>query len=110
MRVLLIDCDDEDFSRGIADAICLLGFDVDITSGSGLAVQKLRKRVPQYDVALVIGKAAADADVKAVRELIHACNRFGNGDSPCFLFVSRSKGDPQIRLRIEQLGVRYVRV
>lgn len=109
-RVLLIDCDDEDFSRSIGDAICSLGFDADLTSSPGLALQKLRTNLPMYDFALVIGKASTDADLRMVRELVHACHRFGHGSAPCFLFASRSTGDPRVRLQIEQLGVRYVRL
>jgi len=109
-RLLLLHFVHEPASQELANAIRAFRFEVDIASTPGLALQKVRQGNAAFDLVLLIGRAEAEGDLKAIRELVLTYRRLNHCAIPSFLFVSCTKLDPQLRLRIERMGVRYVRI
>jgi len=108
-RVLLID-------RSRENAVTLKtvlhhhGFEVHIEDRRWLAVQELRQPVPLWEFVVVVAGASSETDLAFLRELIAASQQFQQSGLPEFVFATRSRCTPAVRMRIVRLGARYVRL
>jgi ActR/RegA family two-component response regulator len=107
-RLLLIDHDRTHAER-LAARLRQRGLVVMIAEGIEEAAHRLDQRIPAYDLVVVIAAGLPDAWLGMLRNLVRASRQHSTGPRPFFLFVSQSKCNPRIRLRIERLGARYVR-
>ena len=107
-RLLLIDQDCTHAER-VATRLRHRGLAVMIAEGTEEAAYSLSHRVPAYELVVVIASGLPDAWLTTLRKLVRASRQQWTGPGPSFRFASKLKCAPQIRLRIERLGARYVR-
>ena len=107
-RLLLID-HNASHAEHLAARLRQSGLAVMITERIEEAARSLNQRIPPYELVVVIASGLPDEWVEILRKLVRASRQRCTGPHPFFLFVSRLKCNPHMRLRIERLGVRYVR-
>jgi len=106
-RVLLID-EDSNHATRLAHRLRECGLVVTMARSAAEAAGQLEQPLPVYDVAVVVAAAASEQSVSILRLFVQASIQLSLGRGPLFLFASRQKCSPQLRLRIEHLGARYV--
>lgn len=107
-RLLLIDQDAIHAER-LASYLRERGLVVLITESTEEAALRLQQRVPSYELVVVVALEMSEQWLGILRKLMQACRQFSVCHGPLFLFASRRKCAPYLRLRIERLGARYVR-
>ena len=108
-RVLLIDRSGED-AQGLKTAMLRRGFDVRIEDQRWRATQVLRQPLPACEFVVIVAGSIPENDVALLQELIAATQQLHQSDNPEFLFIACGRHPPTLRLRIGELGARYVRL
>jgi CheY-like chemotaxis protein len=105
-RALLVD---QDANHAERLALCLRqhGLTVSIADSVPEAARRLRQRIPTCDLVLVAASGMQDQWPEALCVLVRASRQLCMSLGPLFLFASRQKCYPRLRLRIERLGARY---
>jgi response regulator RpfG family c-di-GMP phosphodiesterase len=107
-RLLLIDQDATHTER-LATCLRQRGLAVLIAESIDEAAWKLQQRVPSCELVVVVASEMSELWPGILRKLTRACRPSSMCQGPLFLFVARRKCSPNLRLRIERLGARYVR-
>lgn len=107
-RLLLID-QDEIHAERLATFLRRRRLVVTTTASIDEAVSGLRRRIPFYELVVVVASRSPEQWLAILRRLKRACRLSYFFHRPLFLFVSKRKCNPHMRLRIERLGARYVR-
>jgi ActR/RegA family two-component response regulator len=71
------------------------------------AMCSLRRKLPAYEIVVLVAPGKAEQGLAILRKLKHACRQTWLFHRPLFLFVSGQKCNPHLRLRIERMGARY---
>ena len=108
-RVLLIGTSREN-TVPLRTALHHRGFEVHIEDQRWMAVQALRQPVPLWEFVVVVAGANSETDLAFLRELIAASQQFQQSGLPEFVFATRSRCTPAVRMHIVRLGARYVRL
>lgn len=106
-RVLLVD-QDANHAEHLAMRLRQHGLAVVIVLSIAAAVQQLEQRIPAFEV-VILAAEAPDRGIRALATLIASSRQSLFTSGPSFLFASRQRCSPQVRLRIERLGARHVR-
>jgi len=107
-RLLLIDQNPLRAER-LTEYLRRRSLDVTTTASIEEAVDELQRRTLSYELVFVIASGLPEHWLAVLKRLKRACRRSVLFHRPLFLFVSNRKCNPQLRLRIERMGVRYVR-
>lgn len=107
-RLLLIDQDAIHAGR-LATCLRERGLAVVIAQSIEEAARRLQQRVPSCELVVVVASEMLEQWPGILRKLVRACRQLAMCQGPLFLFVARRKCSPHFTLRIERLGVRYVR-
>ena len=107
-RLLLID-QNEIHAERLAMFLRRRGLVVTTTASIEEAERGLHRRIPSYELVVMIAAGSPEPWLTILRRLKKACTPSYLFHRPLFLFVSKHKCNPHMRLRIERLGARYVR-
>jgi ActR/RegA family two-component response regulator len=107
-RLLLIDQDSMHAER-LATCLREHGLGVLIAESIEEAARRLQQRLPSFELVVVVTSGMTEQWLVALRRLVEASRQYSMCRGPLFLFASRRKCSPNLRLRIERLGARYVR-
>ena len=108
-RVLLIDSCDEHATM-LRQALHQRGFDVRTEDHRWRTLQALRQPVPEWEFVIIVARNRPEEQIASLRELVIASQQYHQSDLPVFLFASCVGYSPSLRIQIEKLGVRYVRL
>jgi len=108
-HLLLIDRSGEN-TEVLKSALRRRGFDVHVEDQQWRAVQALRQPVPEWEFVVIVAGSTPDNDATLLRELVVASQQLQQSCIPEFLFASRGRCTPTLRIRIAKLGVHYVRL
>jgi ActR/RegA family two-component response regulator len=106
-RVLLVD-QDANHAERLASRLRQHGLAVSIAEGIPEARRCLQRRIPPFELVLVVASEMPDRWLGVLRALVQASRQSCMCLGPLFLFVTPTKCNPHMRLRIEHLGARYV--
>ena len=107
-RLLLIDPDPIHAKR-LTAYLCRRGLAVTTMGSIEVATEELRRRTLCNHFVVIIPSGLPEHWLAILRRLKRACRSTYLFHRPLFLFVSNQKCNPCLRLRIERMGVRYVR-
>jgi len=107
-RLLLIDQNPNHAER-LALYLRRRGLVVTITASIEEGEKGLRRRIPLFDLVVLVVSGLPEQGLAVLRKLRMACSKSYFFRRPLFLFVSTQRCNPRLRLRIERLGARYVR-
>jgi len=108
-RVLLIDRSGENPSA-LAAALRHHGFEARIEDQHWRAVYALRQSVPQWEFVVIVVRIASEEEMALLRDLVVASQQFHQSGLPEFVFAAHSSCAPSLRMKITELGARYVRL
>jgi ActR/RegA family two-component response regulator len=108
-RVFLIDtCGD--YGAMLREALHDRGFDVHTEENRWKTVRALRQPTPEWEFVIIVVKMRPEEQLCKLRELVVASQQFHQTGLPEFIFASCVRCPPSLRIEIERLGARYVRL
>lgn len=108
-RVLLIDsCGDH--RAALFEALRHRGFDVHIEQNRWQTLRALRQPTPEWEFVIIVARLRPEEHLSILREVTVASQQYHQTGLPEVIFASYVGCAPPLRLEIEGLGARYVRL